>query len=86
MKKPMFVKVSVDKVVNLSQVADVYVNPYGSVSFQLQGNSERYAVDEVHADYFLSLVDSCLQGYYNKKVTERKDREAIERIRVERGY
>lgn len=86
MKEVTFVRVSADKVVNISQVADVYVNPYGTVSGHLQGSTERFSVEESYADYFLSLVDTHLKEYHRKKVKQRKDREAEEHMRRVRGY
>lgn len=86
MTTPTFVRVSKDLLVNLSQVLDVYVNPYGNVSGQLQGKSDRFSVDESYAGHFLSLLDAGLEGYREKRVVERKQREEEERMKSIRGY
>lgn len=86
MKEVTFVRVSDGTVVNLEHVTDIYVNDYGYVSYQLQGKPDRNRLGESYASNFLSLVDTHLKEYYDKKVKLRKDREAEEHMRRIRGY
>lgn len=86
MKEVTFVRVSEGTVINLEHVTDIYVNDYGYVSYQLQGKSDRNRVGESYAGNFLSLVDTRLKEYYDKRVKERKDREAEEHMRRVRGW